>query len=304
MTPAAARKRSDDASTAGEPGERVFVLGAGRVGAGIALALARCGVAVDGIWDRRAARLRELPRGLQVPSYCDPLVRVPWEAASIILVCVSDTAIEPLGAELAASGKLRCEHLVAHTSGAVAARALSVAPAQCASIHPVLACSSAEQAARDLPGADFGLEGAATARQRLHSLVQALGGVGFSIDSERKAEYHAACVLASNLVVALLGVAREHAALAGLSEAERPLVRLARGALQQAANHGLSEGLSGPIVRGDTATIQQHLSALGNDLPLYRRLSRAALRLAAQRQAPVPNLEALAELLGDAEDVS
>jgi predicted short-subunit dehydrogenase-like oxidoreductase (DUF2520 family) len=97
-----------------------------------------------------------------------------------------------------------------------------------------------------------------------------------------KPAYHAGAVMAANYTVALAGWPSAPALEAGVSPetASRIYLPLVRGA---AANleRGPAAALTGPIRRGDTRTIEAHLSALqGDDRELYRRLGLEALRLA------------------------
>jgi predicted short-subunit dehydrogenase-like oxidoreductase (DUF2520 family) len=116
-----------------------------------------------------------------------------------------------------------------------------------------------------------------------------MGGRPFRIATEAKPLYHAAAVMACNYVVALEDVAVEMAAEAGLprERALEALLPLVRGTVENLAQVGLPDALTGPIARGDVETVQRHLEALGPLGPapnqIYRVLGRAALRVARAR---------------------
>ena len=121
------------------------------------------------------------------------------------------------------------------------------------------------------------------------------------------AAYHAAAALASNYIVAAIDAAA--AVLAGVGVAQdraaQALIPLAEGALHNIAAHGTTRGLTGPVRRGDLATVSRHLEAL-RDRPdlaeIYRVLARRAVEIAARLDGPdAPDrtgLDAIRALLG------
>lgn len=274
-----------------------YVVGAGRVGLGLGLALRTAGWHLAGFWNRGASG-RE--RGRHVLGLAaDPTLDAAAVArASVVLVCVSDSAVTEIGGRLAAGGGLKPGTLVAHTSGCLAASALGeLRTGVRGSLHPIIACVDAQQAARDLVGAAFAIEGEAAALPRLAALVQVLGGRSIALDGAAKPLYHAALVMASNLLVSLLEQARREAARAGFDDFDA-LSALAQGALELVRTHGPQEALTGPIVRGDIVTVTQHLDALCADArSVYRDLSAVALDLAAARELAPPTVAALRALL-------
>jgi predicted short-subunit dehydrogenase-like oxidoreductase (DUF2520 family) len=113
--------------------------------------------------------------------------------------------------------------------------------------------------------------------------------------------------LASNYVVAVVDAAAAVLASTGVGEREaaQALVPLARGALDNIALHGTTAGLTGPIRRGDAATVQRHLDALRGRAELaeiYRALARRAVEIAARLDGPdAPDragLDAIRTILG------
>jgi predicted short-subunit dehydrogenase-like oxidoreductase (DUF2520 family) len=109
--------------------------------------------------------------------------------------------------------------------------------------------------------------------------VAALGGIVLGLDSSQMAAYHCAAALASNYLVSAIDAAAQVLAGVGVSAAQaaQALVPLADGALRNVAAKGTTEGLTGPIRRGDAMTIQRHLDALVGK-PDVADLSRLALR--------------------------
>jgi predicted short-subunit dehydrogenase-like oxidoreductase (DUF2520 family) len=94
---------------------------------------------------------------------------------------------------------------------------------------------------------------------------------------------HAAAVLAANCSVALIDAAAEVMQRAGIPRrlALAALAPLVRGSVDNVGRLGPSRGLTGPVVRGDAATIAGHLTVLDGDIEeVYRCLSRRMIALA------------------------
>lgn len=277
---------------------RLFVLGAGKVGLGLALALREQGWVVAGVWNRGAARRRAARRLMGAPALGGPLPPA-LRGVNLVLVTVSDAAV-PEVAALLAEVHLPEAAVVAHTAGALPAAALAPSRARhVGALHPLLACADARQAAASLPGATFTVEGDAAARRLLRRVVTSLGGRAFTVAPARKALYHAALVLASNLAVALVELAMREARRAGLRD-PRAVAALARGAVALAAERGPRDALTGPVLRGDARTVASHLRVLrGEPRQLYALLSRVALELARERGLSPAAATAVARVLAD-----
>jgi predicted short-subunit dehydrogenase-like oxidoreductase (DUF2520 family) len=271
----------------------VYVVGCGRLGLGLALAIKARGVELAGASNRGAARRATVQKRLGMSIDELPAPR----DAKLIVVCVNDDAIAEVGTQL--MSRAAVDAVVVHTSGALPASALGELGRPRASLHPPIVLSDADEASRRLIGARFALEGDAEALPVVRQLVSQLGGESFTLAAADKARYHAALVLGSNLITALLAVAEREAAAVGLSDTS--VVReLARSAVEQAAQMGPMAALTGPVVRGDVDTVRRHLAVLpAETAELYRQLSRQALGLARARGLDSQRADALAALLSD-----
>ena len=104
--------------------------------------------------------------------------------------------------------------------------------------------------------------------------------------------YHAAAVLASNSLPVIVDAAVRCAGLAGIDPATaRRGARAARPALgrERARRPVPDGGLTGPVARGDAATVESHLAALADEpalAALYRALARGAVDLLVPERAP------------------
>lgn len=214
----------------------------------------------------------------------------PWLGEpAVVLLAVRDDAIRPLAETLSRAGRIRPEQVVLHLSGVHGQEALGPlvgSRAALGSIHPLQTIAEPERAAERLKGAWAAVEGMPRAIEAAERLAKDLGLRPFRLPSRAKPIYHAGAVFASNYFVVVEAVAQRLLRHAGLSDADawlalRPLVE---GTLENLTRDEPMAALTGPVVRGDEATIRRHLDALTqDDAALYRALGRAALELAQKR---------------------
>lgn len=245
----------------------IVVIGRGRVGGSLASAAAVAGLDV-----------RQVGRE-DVDAGC--------AEAEIALICVPDGEIVAVAERIARHAPgLR---LVGHTSGATGLEALAPCVAAGAtpfSLHPLQTIPDDRSPLSGAPAAVAASDPHALATVTV--LVEALGMRPFAIEDEARAAYHAAASIASNFLVALEESA---AALLGKAGVESPRELLAPLVLRSAANWAErgGEALTGPIARGDRATVERHLEALRERapelLPLYESLAERTRELAALRSA-------------------
>jgi predicted short-subunit dehydrogenase-like oxidoreductase (DUF2520 family) len=280
----------------------VAILGLGNWGLSLARALTTSGTPPVEIVRRTPGRR---PAGISASVPVRSWKRAALEA-DVLWLCVPDARIAPsaerLARQLAARphSALPC---VFHSSGALdssqleSLRALGCAVA---AVHPLMTFppSARRRANVSLAGVPFAVEGDRLAQRVAFRLVRCLGGDPFLLDAPRKALYHAFGALASPMLVSLLHATVQAGAATGASPAEAR--RRMRPIVERTVSNFFAEGaaasFSGPIARGDHATIHRHLQALGGDpdlLGVYR-----ALALHATRHLPARNRSALTRLLG------
>ncbi|HAS12216.1 MAG TPA: DUF2520 domain-containing protein [Acidimicrobiaceae bacterium] len=226
------------------------IIGPGRAGGALATALSGAGWRVDG------------PLGRDH----DPATATA--GARVVLLAVPDGDVAGLAASLAPG-----DAVVAHVAGSLGLDVL--APHQrVASVHPLVSLPDADLGARRLAGAWFAVAGDPVAAE----VVDALGGRSVAVADEDRTTYHAAAAVAANHLVALLGQVERLARQVGV-----PLeayLDLARGAFDNVAEVGPAAALTGPVARGDRATVARHLAAIPEDeRTIYAVLAEAAQRL-------------------------
>lgn len=293
---------------------RLSVIGPGKVGIALATLARDAGYRVHAVAGRNEARSRVAAEELGP----DVSVVSPVEAAAtaeLLLLTVSDAAIPALVDELLAGGRLTPGCVVAHCSGAVTSEVLAPLRAlgalggvdeqvAVASFHPLQTFPTVAAARGSLPGSHCFLEGDANAVEVLEALGGAIGAKCVRIQTDAKVLYHAAAVMASNYLCALLDAALATHEASGIDRetgmaALRPLVQ---STLDNIATMGPEAALTGPIQRGDVPTVKLHLTALADASPdleaLYRLLGERTIALATNSGAlDRPTQEELSQLI-------
>jgi predicted short-subunit dehydrogenase-like oxidoreductase (DUF2520 family) len=170
-------------------------------------------------------------------------------------------------------------------------------------MHPLHAFGTAIADPEVLRGVHWCIEGDATAKYVARQLIGDLNGQVSEIQPEHKMLYHAAAAVAGNLITGLMSVSfsmLEHCGIAP-AQARAMLIRLSEGVLQRIKAEGEVVALAGPISRGDTATVAQHLEQLRALPPvygtIYRSLSQELVTLARHKGVPVAALVDIETLL-------
>jgi predicted short-subunit dehydrogenase-like oxidoreductase (DUF2520 family) len=235
----------------------VRIIGPGRAGTALALALTNAG------WDVAPMLGRA----------DDPIGAAA--GVDLLVLATPDDEIRGVARAVAPDDST----VIAHLSGARGLDVLTPHERR-AAIHPLVALPTPELGAKRLVGGWFAVAGDSLADE----VVQALRGRAFTVDDADRATYHAAAVIASNHLVALMGQVERLASEVGV-----PLdayLDLAMATLDNVAELGAGAALTGPAARGDEATIRRHLRALpADERRAYRGMVDAARRLAAARDA-------------------
>src|SRR5882672_6332451 len=216
----------------------IGIVGAGRVARALSRALTARGWSV-------------LPINSRDPR-CD---------ARTLLIAVADDALAEVAAVLAEACPSG-DGVALHTSGAHGPEILAPLAAKgfdCGTMHPLQTIADAN--ADVLQGVAFAISGGERASMFAERIVAALDGTALHIPPERRAAYHAAAVMASNYITALIHAAEQLMQIAGVTgpEARRALAPLIRQTVENSLEQGPVTALTGPIRRGDAGTVAAHL---------------------------------------------
>ncbi len=216
---------------------------------------------------RRATRQMRL--GTPTENYKD------FADCPLILITVPDDAIAPVAHQLAGAGFSLARTVVLHSSGAVDSSVLAPLRAQRAAVGSLHPLQTFGRRVLSLAGVHFAIEGDEKALRVAQTLVTAWNGKTLRIRADQKAIYHAAATFASPLFTALLEAAVRLMARAGVgpkaaTQALRPLLLTTLENFLYAGK----QSWTGPLARGDAATIRQHLAALDRHDPTLARYYR------------------------------
>ena len=221
--------------------------------------------------------------------------------AKVLWLCVPDAAIARTAEWLVARRGDLSGQMMVHSSGALDRHVLAVAEragARTGSVHPMMSFPTRRVVA--LRGTRFGVEAedAATGME-LFTLVRRLGGRPFAIDGRGKAMYHAGAMFGSPLVVATLAAGVRAMRVAGIAEREALalLGPMAAATVANVQKQGLARSFSGPLARGDAATVKLHREALAGH-PLVAHVYDGLARLAAE-DLPSADRVAIETALGE-----
>lgn len=281
--------------------ERVFIVGAGQVGRGLYRAFRSAGIEVLGLHGRRHT------------AWTTSTGVIPSAAmdANTIILSVRDNQIDDAISELIGprhqnqKPHLATGTVVLHTSGSAEPEllpALFERGLGGGTFHPLIPFANPDKIPELLKKAWIGIDGDDLARSTSRRLAGHIGSRTLEIPAGGKPLYHAAAVMSSNFPVVLAEIASELFMALGVPErsAQQAVTGLMDAAVSNLSEHSPEEALTGPVVRGETTTLVRHLAALRNDADaraVYKRMSLAALTIAAQRGVPPETIAEMQRVL-------
>ncbi len=272
----------------------ISIVGAGSLGSALALALHRAGHQISQIVHRDTPASRRKAKALagRVGSRAITLPTADLNA-SLLWLWVPDRSIFGVAQQLARKRKSWKGTVVLHSSGALPSDELNPfrkRGASVASLHPLMTFVPGVD--QSFAGVPFAVEGDGRAIRGCRQIVRDLEGTIWVLPKSKKPAYHAWGAFTSPLLLSLLVTSEQVARLAGVppKDARRRMLPIILQTIENYINCGPARAFSGPIVRGDTETIERHLHALKlapNAREVYRALATAALESlpAANRKA-------------------
>ncbi len=263
----------------------IGIIGAGRVGAVLGLALQQAGHTITGVHavsEASVARAETLLPDTEIIEIPDILRR-----SEAVIFAVPDDALETLVAGLASAGHIQTGHLLVHTSGRYGTAVMNSVRQYGAipvAIHPAMTFSGLSLDVERLQNTAFGITADPVVAPIAEALVVEMGGIPVTIPENARPAYHAAMAHASNHLVTLTAQAQAMLTSAGIDHPEKLLGNLMTASLENALANA-DQALTGPVSRGDTGTITTHLETLETlDDPdlyeTYRAMASATARRA------------------------
>ena len=274
------------------------IIGAGRVGCSLGKYFRSKNADLVGYYDTNTAAAEEAAAFTQTAGF-DQVQQLVRES-DILFITTPDSFLVPVWEEI--KGMSHRNQIICHCSGALSSDSFSGAKeagVSCCSVHPMLPFSNKFSSYQQLEHAFFTVEGHPHAVQVITDLLTSYGNEVCRIDAAAKPEYHAAASILSNQVIAVLDTGYRLLEDCGFSreKAVAATAALVRQNIENVLSQGCVHALTGPIERGDVATVEKHLHCLNTeDAALYRMLGTRLLAIA-EGKNPTQNYENMRHVL-------
>lgn len=219
--------------------------------------------------------------------------------ANCIFICTPDDIIKKVCRELfgqkkQTKSKQKKENIsVIHFSGSKPLKDLESARetgALTLAIHPLKSLASIQGAIKSIKNTEYGITFSTPEEEEVaKKIVETLGGHSITVEDNKKPLYHAAACVASNYLVTLIDYAVHINEKIGIKPEDsiKGLLSLVGGTVKNIGGAGTKKSLTGPIARGDTGTIKDHIKNfkehLGDkDIEIYRLMGKKTAGIAKQ----------------------
>ena len=266
---------------------QIAIVGAGNVGTSLAVLLHAAGHQIIGIASRTEDSAARAANRVNAPYSTNPANFT--QQAELIFITTPDRAISEVCDQIAHNGGFKPQSIVAHTSGAHSSAILASATQHNAypiSFHPLQTFANPDAGIKNLPGSFITIEGNVAALPAARQLVEDLDCKLLEIPTEGKELYHAAACIACNYFTTLIDAALNVMEAAGVEKKDGlpALYPLIAGTLKNISQVGTVDSLTGPIARGDSQTVEAHLTKMEEHIPalipLYNLLGQTTVDIA------------------------
>ena len=260
---------------------KIAFIGAGKVGSAMAILLSLKGYKISYIMSRNVESAEKLAQRVKSTAATD--LKKGMQDTDVIFITTPDRVIKEMAKKIAETGLKASQQYVFHVCGSQSSESLMVLKENgwvTGSMHPLQAFADIDMAVNILPQTYFALDGDEKAVALAERIVESIGGKSFFVPSQYRALYHAAACIASNYTVTLMHVATQLFEKFGIKEeaAIAALMPIMKGTLANIESKGTINALTGPIVRGDSVTIEAHLAKMRQYAPkeelVYKVLGR------------------------------
>lgn len=279
----------------------VSIIGIGRVGGALALALDGKNYKIENLVARTTENAEKISRFLQSKPKISKLESLNEINSEIVFITTQDSEISKV-AEILKS-KVSPNSVIFHTSGALSSEVLNnLTENAVGSIHPLVSISDAFLGEKRFADAFFCVEGDEKAVEIAEKIVRDLNGKSFAIESKYKTLYHAAAVTACGHLVATIDAALEMMEKCGLekAEAQKILLPLIKSTVENLETQNTAEALTGTFARADAETFEKHRATIEENLSaeileIYLLLGMRSLKLAERQNADRERVEKMRE---------
>lgn len=280
---------------------RTAVLGPGKVGTALGMALAASGYEVVAVAGRGSAALTRFIE--RVPTAVVATAAEAARLADLVVVAVPDDALEDVVVQVARDDGVAQGSRWVHVSGGWGTdvlRPAHLAGAAVAACHPAQTFPDPDAGLAALPGSSWAVTAEESNLGWARVLVTDLRGRPVTVPGRSRTLYHAGLTVGSNATATVVTLARDLLLGAGVEDPAAFLGPLVTTSAANAASGGAA-ALTGPVRRGDAGTVGAHLEELRDALPeavdAYVALSRLALGYARRAGLGEDAADAVADAL-------
>lgn len=271
--------------------QSVTIIGTGSLGSNLARALDEKGIEVFSLFNRSSKSLASLVKEIN-PTHSGEFPENFDQFGDVIFITTSDNAISKVAKRLSKFNDKYYNKTIVHCSGTKSSSVLSSLQkqgARVAAFHPIQTFNKHSKP-NALNNIYFDVEGDDRAINLLYKLANILNSNVLEITPRAKPYLHAAAVVASNYLFALLEMTAEIGEMGGIDRDRsiQALLPLVRQTVENASmTPNMEEALSGPIVRGDVETVKKHLNLLQSNpelYGLYKKLGQQTLKVTEKKK--------------------
>ncbi|MBP9190919.1 MAG: DUF2520 domain-containing protein [Ignavibacteria bacterium] len=291
---------------------RVYIIGAGKVGSSLAFELRDKGYSIDFITDRNEDNLKKLSSLIHPVSYSCTVDMNFICGSDIVFICVQDRFIKDIINEINNSGLDFKDKYFILTSGSESSELFPedtsvFSKDRTGSMHPIQTFNKLSFYNQNLlDNIYFGIEGRQDSIDLMKEMIGNLNSKYIIVPSEKKHLYHSASVISSNFLVTLLNISSEVMGNLGINKAQtfeifKPIIE---NTLKNIGTDGLVNSLTGPFERNDTETISNHLKIINTELPslipFYTLLGMETVKVAFKKESlNMKNVITLLDLMNE-----
>ncbi len=267
------------------------IVGCGKVGLNLVKFLTEAGYPVSGLASRSIESAKKAGE-IALTDNISTEAHTITKDADVVFITTPDGIIEETCKEISENNGFSDKNIVFHCSGSLPSTILASAKIKGAitgSMHPLQSFATTDSVDSPFKGIIAAVEGDSIAVEAGLEIAEALGARGFKIQTDAKTMYHASAVVASNCLVTLVDFAYNLLGVAGIGEddAYAVLGPLVEGTLSNIKKVGTTHALTGPVVRGDFKTVEDHINEISEKTPeltaLYKILGHHTVNIAKKR---------------------
>jgi predicted short-subunit dehydrogenase-like oxidoreductase (DUF2520 family) len=271
--------------------QRINIIGCGRAAGSLARLWVQAGaVSIGSVMNRSEVSSRQAVEKIGAGTPVKNLQQM--EQADYWLIGTNDDQVLAVAEAMVSLEQRLTGSLVFHLAGRFGLEVLEPlnnGSISLAALHPVRSLTDSALSLDGFAGTACVAEGSDAAIKALQPLVTSIGGAWLPVQAIDRGLYHASVSIISNITKAVAWKAQKWQRRAGLPEETAKAVthQLLQSTMADLFRSGARQSITGPVVRGDTQTIEAHIDAIKathpEDIEVYRVLARTVLELAQER---------------------